>query len=340
MKLTKEHIVAIVVLVAVLGALGGVYQFYYKQRLDEYAKNITQLKNLEDALAKAKTDFALVEGGPSYIPDVLISAYTNEIQPLEEEVLRRGRFFSLDESLKVDPPPSGVFLSIYYKNEFNKLYNELRQDVMSRIPYWPYYPETNFGAPLPSDFEGSTPQVSEITQGLARVKFGCSLVRMLMDAKAVTISEIEIWPPYEGADKLLSMRTVGLAFMIKLEDLVTFLDKLRMSERYYSVDAISIQNRYLRWQPEPPVEVQMLLTQAEFVPPSAKPAAGPGEMVAGARGPGALMPGMSPSEMLRQGGFQPRSRGPGDAMSDRSRYIPKTKWQRFKRWFRKYFWPF
>ena len=59
-------------------------------------------------------------------------------------------------------------------------------------------------------------------------------------------------------------RTIGVQFLISVEDLAHFLEFLRISERYYNVEAVRITNPYLLTSPPPPVTVDMLLTVGWF----------------------------------------------------------------------------
>ena len=44
MNLTREHIIPIVALIIVIGVIGGVYQFYYKQKIAEYNEAVETLE--------------------------------------------------------------------------------------------------------------------------------------------------------------------------------------------------------------------------------------------------------------------------------------------------------
>jgi len=326
MRITREQVAAGLVLVGILAVFGGVYQFYYKERLAEYKKNMEHLEALEQAYDTLSETF---EG---YEPEVIISWTIGQVGPLEREVLARAEFFNTGDFLEIDPIPQGRMLRFYYKEEFDKKIREMRADARSRVPYCPY-PETTFGAPHPDDLAGRVLNPSQVTNYLRKINFGSSMIRMLMDADAVQISRVELWPPRRECGGLLNMRTVGLRFVMHLEDLTKFLDERRTDERYFTVDAINVQNRYLRWPVAPPVEVRMLLTQADFLAPMGHVAGAPGGQPDSPARP-SMREGMTPQEILMQQGF-----GKGRTREGR-RNIPKTRWQRFARWFRRYFWPF
>lgn len=335
MKLSREHIILTTVLVAILAALGAVYQFYYKERLKEYAKNLADLKAYEGVLSNLETTFSTEDGGGPYKPDALVEAYRNQVMPLAERVMRQGQFFNVEDWFEINPAPEGVMMRFYYKDEFNKMMGAFRQDAMSRVPYCPY-PETTFGVRRPEELEGVSVNAQMVESYLRRLKFGCSTMKMMFDAKAKSITDVALWGPRPGANGMITYWTTGLHFSMNYKDLVEFMDELRLSPRFFSVDALSIQNQYLRWPIEPPVQVRMLLTQAVFNPPRVKPAGQaegpPGQPPT----PGApvLTTGVSPTEVLSAQGF-PTNRRQMDG-----RRQPLTRTQRYWRTFKKYFWPF
>ena len=334
MKLTKEHIVLIIVFLVIVGAVGAVYKLFYLKRMDEFTKNLSTLTRMETTLVELEETF------DKTVPQALIDAYTAQLDPLVDEVDRRARFFNTGDMLKIEPIPEDQMLRFYYKDELAKLIQDLRQHAYSRTPFCDY-PRGTFGAPYPDDLAGTTVTKQVVRKGLRRATFGCSMTRMLMKAKAKRIDNVEVWPVRVGSEGLLVYRTVGLGFLMDLKDLVKFIDDVRLADQYYNVEALSIQNPYLRFPTQPPVEVRMLLTQADYVKPSERKATGP-RPGAGTRprpGPG--------------GAFNPFGRGPmsddeissgltglGRGGRDRRNEVPLTRWGRFKRWFFKYFWPF
>ncbi len=325
-RLRREHIIAIGALVAMLMIVGAVYQFYYVKKKAEYDKNLKQMQDIENTLKRMQDTFKGVK------PEAFVKAINAQVQPLAEEVVRRAQYFNTGESLQVDPIPEGKMLKFYYADEFGKRLNELRQDAMGRVPYCPYPDTSSFGAPRPEEFENRTLTEQDVRRGLKWLRFGCTIVKMLMDAKAVAIYQVEIWPPRPDFDKMLSMRTVGLQFVMKYADLAAFIESLRVSDRYFNVNAIDIENPYLRWQQEPPLQVWMLISEADFVPPPAS--ARPAPLTAAAA-PGATpgLPGPSLTEQrLKEQGF---GRGGGRTAP------PETGWTKTKRWLRNhYLWPF
>jgi hypothetical protein len=330
MKLRREYVIAVLAVLAVAAAIGAVYQFYYKQRLAQYGANLDKLKDLETALKNLETAFENKD------PETYIKGLRAQVQPLAEKVVQRAQFFSTSDALQIDPVPEGKLLRFWYAEQFNKLLEDLRKDAVSRTPYIQYPESSTFGAPRPEELEGRNVTNLEVKGWLRLIKLGSYVTRMLMDAKAAAVYDVAIWSPRYDFDNLLVMRTVGLSFLMRYSDLAAFVDKLRLEDRYFNINAISVQNRYMRWPTEPPVEVRLLLTQADFnavastpAPAGAAPAAAPGAppSMTGA-------PPMTPSDRLAREGF---TRPPGS----RPQQPPITRWMKIKRFLRNwYLWPF
>ena len=350
MKLRKEHVIAVLAVGLVLAAVGSAYQFYYKQRLAGYAENLQALQKLDDVLKDLEVKFE------SKDPEGLITYWRNQVQPLAEKVVQRAQFFNTGDALQIDPIPEGKLLRFYYTDEFVKMLNELRQDAVSRTPSCPYPDASTFGAPRPEELEGRTVTEQQVKQWLRLIKFGSAAVRMLMDAKALSIYDVQVWPA--RSEDMLWMRTVGLSFVMRYADLVAFIDKLQLENRYFNINAISIQNRYLRWPTEPPVEVQMLLTQADYnttagaqAAPQAPGAPGPTAPLnplmarfmqgGGPQGPGE--PGPPGSEVSSQN-LTDAQRLAEQGFGRRTGRVPleeQTRWKKVRNWLRNHWlWPF
>ncbi|HOV74447.1 MAG TPA: hypothetical protein P5318_18865 [Candidatus Hydrogenedentes bacterium] len=291
MNLRREHIIGIAVFVLLLACVGGGYQFYYKKQLAIYEEYLGQLETLEKTLKHLEDTFS------GYQPKVLIEAVKGDIQPMADEVMRRAAFFNVGDWMEIDPIPEGKMLRFYYEEQYGKALNALRQYAQSKSPPCPIPDDISFGAQKPEDFAGKSITKADVERNLRIIRFGSMVVRMLIDAKAVIVNKVEIHPGRQGLEKLLNLRTVGLSYVMNLKDLVIFIDALRMKDRYFNIEAISIQNRYMRWPVEPPVEVQMLLTVAAFNPAAAAVSGGLDSV--GVVGP-AARPGMPARDALAQ----------------------------------------
>ncbi|MCX6575279.1 MAG: hypothetical protein NTV82_02675 [Candidatus Aminicenantes bacterium] len=335
MKVSKEYIMALSALIAVLGAVGGGYQFYYRERLDEYQKNIQDEKTFEEKLIALDSAFSTCP------PEDLIKAVNGEVNPMVEELHRRAAFYQVLDLREIQPIPEDKMLGFYYREEFDRLYAEFRQQALASYPTC-YYPDTTFGAPRPDEFTGMEISKEEVEAALRKVTFGLEMMRLLMQSKAAYITDVQLWSPRLTPNKLFTDYVVGLSFAMMPKDLVAFLDKLRVGEvlgqqRYASVIALSIQNKYLRWPMEPPVEVQMLVTFVQAnVDETALVEGAEVAMAASTDGSKA-----NAEEALKAWrGRLGKAGGEEGVRAGRFKDIPTTKWGKFKRWMRKNFWPF
>jgi len=318
--MSKEHVIAVAVFLCVLLALGGVYQFYFKERVYAYTENVEFQKKLEERLDHLGKTFSNTK------PEVIVSAWRNEIQPWADAVAQRAAFF-VSEDYGVEPVPERQIPKFHYEEQYHKLFLQLQQDAYTRQPPC-QIPPTTFGAPRPEDFRGNTMSRDEVVKWLTRINYGCAVTRMLIKANAYTIDAVELWPPRKEYGKLLRMQTVGYQFTMTLRDLVAFLDSLRSQNRYVTIDAISIQNPYLRTPWDPVLTVQLLLTQASFVTERGTEAGG-----AAAPGGGPSVAMSNPADIFNMFNFGPMGMGGGAAQRP-------SKWKRYWRTFLKYFWPF
>jgi len=340
MKISKEYILALSALVATLGVVGGVYQFYYRERLAEYQQNIQDEEKFADALNELESKF---EGCK---PQKLISAINGEVNPMLEELRDRAAFFAVNDLLEIEPIPQDKMLGFYYREEFGRLFGKFREEQLQYYPNCYYPPDITFGAPVPDAFTGVEVKKPEVRKALQKVVFGISMLRLLMDSKALYITDVQLWPPrWLRQDKLFAGYTVGLAFAMMPKDLVNFVEKLRVGEvlgqkRYVNIEAFSIQNKYLQWPTEPPVEVQMLVTfvQANIEGVSQMPGiemASTAASVASGRSGGGSKNAEDVLAAWRSRLKAGKSGRPGEEDEG-----PPSAWDKFVRFLDRHFWPF
>jgi len=321
MKVRREYIVPGIALLIVLAASGGVYQFYYKKQVEEFNKNILRLEQLQKALDVMEKKFQ------KFVPKDYIELMAAQVGPLATELGDRSTYFSMGDSMEIDPVPDDVMLKFYYEEQFNKMFAELRQKATTKGPYFSYPMDTAFGAIPPNEFSDKPLNAKQVAANLRKVKFGVSIIEMLMDADAASINEISVWPRYYDYGGQLEMHTVGLDFFMTMTRLVEFIDGLRLEDRYFNVNGISIQNPYLRYQWDPPLQVRMLLTQAEYV-------------IDRSRTPEMVSSDDTASRVQRK---MSRATSPsGVSTGEGQEYVPrqKTRWEKIRLWLRNhYLWP-
>jgi len=270
---------------------------------------------------------------------VIVSAWRGEVQPWTEAVVARGPFFNLGD-LAIEDIPDQDMLKFFYEKRSAKLLEDLHGKVQAARCYYPT--PTRFGAPDAQDYPTMNKQ--QVRTALWVINFGSTLVDMLVKAKAAEITRVVVWPSRFEYDDLLSMRTAGLEFKITMENFVKFVeDELRTADRYFNINAISIQNRYLRSPQKPLLEVRMLLTQARFregasQDPGAASGSATPEQPALGRGVGGFEGLIGPDGKIISGfsGFG-RQRAGRDGEQKTG---PPSRIGRAVRWLDKHFWPF
>lgn len=263
----KEQLFWAALLFLALGAFFGVYQFYFKQKLADYAKDAIAKKNAEDAYQRLSDTF----GG--YKPDDVIQAWAGVVQPWKEAVLERGEFFNdagWREGTKT--PEDVAILRFWYdeqiKKERNDLYTKFSQvqGLLQVPPYDQIF--TQFGVQTIEDFQGRDITRQDVNRELAEFAFGTKVCNMLLDAKAAYINQVWLWPGRELTDHdgLLRLWTVGLDFGMNMRDFTRFVDdRLRTADRYFNIEGIKIEYSYVGYNVEPLLNIKMLLSMARFV---------------------------------------------------------------------------
>ena len=279
MKTNREYLFAAGMLVVMLLVLGGVYQFYFKARLEEQEKNLQLSKRLEAKLTELEGTFSKTQ------PDVLVKAWNNEVQPWEDAVVARAPFYNMGDFLDIEEPPEESMLKFYYDEKMRSMLDKLKNDAYNRQPPFIYQYETTFGAARMADFAGRNMAKADVRKNLKRIKFADSMVRMLMNAKVVELKLMDFWPAIAEFDEMLGLIPVGIHITVGMKDLAALLDSLRMNEsRYFTVCALSVQNTNLLTPTEPLLDVQLLLLQAYFIEKEAAPPPAGAPSVAGAPG--------------------------------------------------------
>lgn len=261
----KEQVFWAAILVIVLGAFFGVYQFYFKTKLELYAKNATTLKNAEDAYRALRTKFQGIQ------PDAVISAWSAVVQPWKDAVIDRGKFFN-DGNWKEHTRPSEdvPILRFWYdeqlRKDITKLYTEFQQNPGLQVPSVDVLIK-QFGVATLDQLPGEADAVL-VNRELGNFAFGAQTCRMLMKAKASYIAQVNLWPGRElkGHEGMLRFLTIGLEFGMNMRDFVNFVDNnLRTADRFFAIDGLKIDYPYVGYNTDPILHIQMLLTTSYFV---------------------------------------------------------------------------
>lgn len=258
----RQHILPVVVLIVFAAAIGGTYQFFFKERLQQYEKRRALLEQLKDKVQKLETRFTGAGNRPIK-PEVYVQKKEAALQPWSDAINRRAAFFTMPiEYAKV---PEGEIPRFFYREEWPKRVEEIRQYILSRgVRMNP----TAFDTPAPNTLESKAVTKEEVETWLKRMATGFAALRLIVDAGATEIRHFYIWPEIrEGG--LLAKQVVGVEMVIPLPRFVRFMDEMYSGDRYFNVEAVRVACSTLRTQWDPPVNVSMLLTQASYIDTSA-----------------------------------------------------------------------
>ncbi len=258
----REYIIAILIVALLAGGVFAVYQFYLKERLEKYAEDQLRLEQLEEKYTDLKEKFNNTQ------PKVVIEDVANRVNPWKEAVDQRGKYFNVGNFREFDPVPDEVLsYKLYYLERAPEVYNSFNEYLRGEGKEGAVGVNLWFNAPPPERVTDLRPNKLEVGIWLAAMQFGHSFVKMFVDANVITLSQMRLWEPRVDR-QLLTAYTAGVQFEMTMEDLVTFLDKLRFDrDRYFDVNGISIKNPYLMgaYADNPWLQVEMLVTTTEYI---------------------------------------------------------------------------
>ncbi len=274
--MTKGRIISVLILLGVLSVFGGVYQFYFKEKLEAYSRDEQFKETLEATLTK------LVDVFSGTKPDVLCMAWTAQIQPWDDAVADRTNYFNWGDWFDHEKPPrDGSILKFWYDKEAQRLVWDLYQKVSKTMGRYDRFPRDIQGmldvATL-EQWENHNVTEKDVNKELAKLSFGISVCEELLDAKASSITEIAVWPPEFQAKEhsgLLNKQTVGLSFTMTMKDFTKFVDnQLRTADRHFTINALKVNHRYIAYNSEPHLEIAMLLSQTAYARNQARSGSG------------------------------------------------------------------
>lgn len=266
--MNKGLVIAIMLLISALAGMAALYQFYVKEIIKDLQEKTADREQIEKKLEDLETTFYKTK------PEVIIKRWRQETQPWAEAVFQRTDFFELRDEPKPIQVPEGKIPKFFYVEEFPKLEDRLWDYVdekQCRIPNG-----LNFNAPAPKSLTGKNPSAEEVETWMIDYEYGASIIRFVADSGASEIKSLAIWPSetiLKGSAGTIERRRIGFDVFLKYEDLVTFLEKLRTSDRYFSVDVLKLTNRELL-DPDAELNAQMIVTQTHFIKKIVTAAAG------------------------------------------------------------------
>jgi hypothetical protein len=263
----KTQIIGFISLCAVFGVMFCVWQFHFKEVFAGYKEDDRMRASLEDTLTQLQENFQ------GYKPELLIEEWKNKVQPWRDAREERAGYFSFGDWFDIDVKPQEArILKFWYTEESNKMIYDLYAKVYERMGGYDRFPNDLrkiLNVAKEEDWEGKDVTWPEVEVNLRQLSFGIKLATMFLDANVSSIKDIVAWPyrvpdTYSG---MLGLKTVGLHITIPAKELVKMLEKIGQEPRYFNVDSIKISYPYIAYAVEPQLDIQFLLTQANYLQP-------------------------------------------------------------------------
>lgn len=257
------------ILLLVLASFGAVYQFYFREKLEQYNKD----RKFREDLEAAAQDISSFFSGTA--PETVITRWRNEVQPWAEALQDRASFFDIAGWYEHEnPPEQGRILSVWFGEELRKMEDKLYQDIAEKAPNIYPFPENILNSLDVKRQNDEARQAQEITipfanEQLARLAFGTRFLDLLLEEKILGLNEIAVWPRRQDKNHKgqIVLQTAAADVNIYMRHLVHLLEVLRRQKRYFHVDAIKVSNPIIATesaQQEPYVRAQLLITQGVF----------------------------------------------------------------------------
>ena len=268
--MTKERLLYIVVLLLALASFVGVYVFYFKDKLEEYAEDEKFKDQMQTVYDKLSETFWKTK------PEVYATLWVGRVQPWRDALRYRAEFFSFGDWYEHEMPPEDVGLIRFWYDEISQ---EMLNDIYAKASETPglrvFPPDLRsmLGVAGGNDWAGVNVTEQMVNAELANLAFGINTVETLLSSGVKGIFEINLWPrrTEKGTENVLRYQTVGISVLVEAKDLIDFFDeelKLNLSfddERFFTVDAVRISYPYIGMKYEPQLRVDFLLSQARFI---------------------------------------------------------------------------
>lgn len=264
----RDRIIYVSALLLMFAACFGVYQFYFKAKLEKYAKDKEQLEKLNTVYANLNKTFKNDD------PDTVVAQYKAVVESWKDAVSARVPYFNDSEWREFDKVPEDVFiLQFWYGDTTRKMVLDLWEEAQKKYGAQVYqrFPadiQTMLGVAYAEQWQGYDITPKLVTDQLERLSYGISACKLLMDNNAQQIRQVRIYDPKPSGfiGNTVEYSRVGLSFVMEMRDLVAFIDKLRESDKYFSVEGMKVSHPYILLKYEPLMEVEMFLVRTRPAP--------------------------------------------------------------------------
>lgn len=269
MNISRGTIIYVTVLFSCFLVFLGIYYFFLHRQLAQYRKD-EELKELyERTLRDLENTFSKTD------PELLIREWRAQVVPWEEALKERSKFFNLSNwSEHETPPKEGVILKFWYEEQAQKMIRELYEKVGEKMGRYDLFPQDirrALGVPTLEEISRQDVTEQVVNQALSKLAFGIKMCEFLLDSKIVSLEDIVYWPPIRQApqfEKLLTFHIFGIRCYMSMKDFVNFVEeKLKLADRYFAINGLRIQYPYIGYNTEPMLQIEMLISQANYSPP-------------------------------------------------------------------------
>lgn len=293
--MNRDRVIYISALVLMFGVCFGVYQFYFKAKLAKYAQDKALLESLNTTYGSLNSTFKDED------PDTVIAQHSAVVESWKDAISARLPYFNDSEWREYEKPPEDVFiLQFWYGEQTQKMTRELWEKAQKKYGVQVYQRipmeiQQMLGVAYAEEWQGYDITPKLVTDQLERLKYGISLFEMLMDNNAQVISRVALYEPQPAGfiGNTVEYTRSGLAFSMEMEDLVKFLEKLRMSDKFFSIEGMKVSHRSILMKYEPLMEVELFLLRTHPKPDATGVIGGGGSAPVVAARPGA--PGAIPA---------------------------------------------
>lgn len=330
--MNRDRILYVLVLVSMVAVCFCVYQFYFKAKLTKYAQDKALLESLSAAYKGLNSTFKDED------PDTVIAQHSAVVESWKDAISVRLPYFNDSDWREYEKPPEDVFiLQFWYGEQTARMTKELWEKAQKKYGVQVYQRipmeiQTMLGVHYAEEWQGYDITPKLVTDQLERLKYGISIFEMLMDNNAQYISRVALYDPKPAGfiGNTVEYSRAGLAFSMEMEDLVKFLEKLRTSDKFFSVEGIRVTHPRILMKYEPMMEVELFLLRAHPITDATGTVGGGGAV--------SMVPPVTPGANNVAGLLAPTARRSSMAIGDDEAPTPQPEpsgvakfWKWFKR---------
>lgn len=273
--ITRERIIIVAVLVAVIAGFGAAYVFYFQGKMEAYGNNKRFMDDLDRNYAELSGTFS------GYEPDALIALWKQQVQPWADNRNELATYYHLSNWREAELPPADVAIpKFWYEEQAKKTEQEFYQYLFEKMgDYRNRFPtdiRTTFNVKRLEDWQGVDVNDRQVQNELRKLNFGINVSKFLIENKVWSVKSLRVWPDrkVQNTGNMLNYVTLGMEITMTLENFVKFMDNLRTAPRYFTVEAVTVSYPYIMYQEEPYLDIKLLITQSAYVGPKTVEQAG------------------------------------------------------------------